>query len=129
MDQGPRILLWNYTVEEMLQIDRFFQEIGAPSACVIEKDQGHLLVHEILFTDKRAEEGFSCDEKIMLFYNTPAEIIHTVMSRSKNMELPRPIYAMVTEQSIQWKFSYLADHLIKERDFMNSRKKKQQDIH
>ncbi|HHO76955.1 MAG TPA: DUF3783 domain-containing protein [Deltaproteobacteria bacterium] len=125
MDLGPCVLLWNYSVEEILKIDQFFQEIGAPQACVIEIDQGHLLVHEILFTDKRSREEFACDEKIMLFYNTPADMVHTIMSKTKNTDLPRPIYAMITEQSIEWKFSYLAGHLIKERDFFMKKKKQQ----
>ena len=125
MDGSPCVLLWSYSVEEMLKIDQFFQEIDAPRACIIEKDQGHLPVHEILFTDKKDREEFTCDEKIMLFYNTPAEKIHTIMSEAKSRDLPRPIYAMITEQSIEWKFSYLADHLIKERNFISSKKKRQ----
>lgn len=124
MDVSPRVLLWNYSMEEMLRMDQFFQEICAPPAHVIEKDQGHLLVHEILFDDKKADDDFTCDEKVMLFFNVPAETIHAVMSESKTRDLPRPIYAVVTEQSIEWKFSDLAEHLIKERDYMQNAKKK-----
>ncbi len=125
MDLSPRVLLWNYSMEEMLRIDHFFQEISAPPACVIEKDQGYLPVHEILFMQNKAEEEFICDEKIMLFFNVPAETIQAVMHEAKSRDLPRPIYAVVTKQSIEWKFSDLADHLVKERDHMNSRKKKE----
>ena len=125
VDVTPRVLLWNYSMEEMLRIDHFFQEISAPPACVIEKNQGHLLVQELLFTQKKAEEEFVCDEKIMLFFNVPAETIHEIMRESKSRDLPRPIYAVVTEQSIEWKFSELAEHLVKERDHMNRRMKKQ----
>lgn len=125
IDLSPRVLLWNYSMEEMLRLDHFFQEIGAPPAYVIEKDQGHLPVHEILFTLNRAQEEFVCDEKIMLFFNVPAETIHAVMRESKSRDLPRPIYAVVTKQSVEWKFSDLVDHLVKERDHMDSRKKKE----
>lgn len=124
MDLSPRILLWNYSVEEMLRMDQFFQEIGAPSASVIEKEQGHLMVHEILFTQKVSDQDFVCDEKIMLFFKVPAETIHAIMRESKQRNLPRPIYAVVTKQSIEWKFSDLVDHLVKERDFMSNRMKK-----
>jgi hypothetical protein len=123
MDVSPRVLLWNYTVDEMLKIDAFFQEIDAPSAYVIEKDQGHLPVHEILFTEKKSEKDFACDEKVMLFFNVPVNTIHTVMGESKNRDLPRPIYAVVTKESIEWEFSYLVEHLVKERDFIQNRKK------
>jgi hypothetical protein len=125
MDLSPKVLLWNYSMEEMLRIDHFFQEISAPPACVIEKNQGHLLVHEILFTQNTAQHDFVCDEKVMLFFNVPAETIHAVMRESKSRNLPGPIYAVVTKQSIEWKFSDLVEHLVKERDHMNSRKKKE----
>ena len=124
VDVSPKVLLWNYSMEEMLRIDQFFQEIAAPPACVIEHDQGNLLVHEIIFTEKKADDDFTCDEKVMLFFNVPAETIHAVMRESKTRDLPRPIYAVVTEQSIEWKFSDLVDHLIRERDYMLNRKEK-----
>ncbi len=126
MDSHPRILLWNYSVEELLRIDLFFGEIDAAPIQVIEKDQGHLRVHEILFTDKKADKEYVCDEKVMLFYNVPAETIHRVMQESKQRDLPRPIYAVVTNQSIEWQFSHLVDHLVKERNFFENRKKKEQ---
>ena len=125
MDVSPRVLLWNYSMEELLGIDHFFQEIDGPPVSVIEKEQGYLPVHEILFTQKRAAEEFICDEKIMLFFNVSAETIQTVMHESKTRDLPRPIYAVVTEQSINWTFSDLAEHLVKERDHMNGRMRKQ----
>ena len=124
VDVSPRVLLWDYSMEEMLRMDQFFQEIGAPAAHVIEKDQGHLLVHEILFENKKADDDFTCDEKVMLFFNVPAEKIQAIMRESKTRDLPRPMYAVVTEQSIEWKFSDLVEHLIKERNHMQNRKDK-----
>jgi hypothetical protein len=121
MDSNPRILLWNYTYEEMLEMDRFFQACNAPLVQAIESDQGNLLVHEILFTEKRTDQRFACNEKIMLFFNVDAPMIHTIMGESKKWDIPRPIYAIVTPQSIEWTFSDLADHLIKERDFIKKR--------
>ncbi|HNY64538.1 MAG TPA: DUF3783 domain-containing protein [Deltaproteobacteria bacterium] len=121
MDASPQILLWNYSCEEMLELDRLFQETGAPEAKAIEKDQGDLPVHEILFSGGRADTEFSCDERIVLFFNVPAPMIHTLMREYKNLDIPRPIFAVVTPQSIEWKFSELADHLIKERDFIQKR--------
>jgi hypothetical protein len=122
MDASPKILLWNYSYEEMLQMDHLFQEVGAPEAKAIEKEQGELPVHEILFTDAKADEEFSCDEKIVLFFNVPAPMIHTLMRETKNLDMPRPIFAVVTPQSIEWKFSELVEHLVKERDFIQKRK-------
>ena len=122
MDASPKILLWNYSCEEMLEMDNLFQEVGAPEVRVIEKDQGGLPVHEILFTEARSDEEFSSDEKIMLFFNVPAPMIHTMMRETRRLDIPRPIFAVVTPQSIEWKFSELVEHLVKERDYIRKRK-------
>ena len=121
MDSSPRILLWNYSYEEMLAVDLLLQTVSAPLLQAIERDQGNLPVHEILFTDKRSDKPFSCDEKVMLFFNVPAKTIHDVMDVMKEGSLPRPIYAAVTRESIEWTFSDLVDHLVKERDFIRKR--------
>jgi hypothetical protein len=125
MDSSPKILLWNYSVEEMIELDRLFERVGAPEVKPVEKDQGDLPVHELLFTDNRCGTEFSCDERVMIFYNVPAPMIHTIMQETKGLEIPRPIFAVVTPQSIEWKFSELVDHLVKERDFI--RKKAEED--
>jgi hypothetical protein len=121
VDPSPRILLWNYSYEEMLAVDLLLQTVSAPLLQAIERDQGNLPVHEILFTDKRSDKPFSCDEKVMLFFNVPARTIHDVMDVMKKGSLPRPIYAAVTRESIEWTFSDLVDHLVKERDFIRKR--------
>lgn len=121
MENGPRILLWNYSFEERLEMDHLFQAVGAPLAQAIETEQGYLPVREILFADNKSEQAYSCNEKIMLFYNVPAQTIHNLMKEAKQWNLPKPIYAIVTPQSIDWKFADLVDHLIKERDFIQQR--------
>ena len=121
MDAGPTILLWNYSFEDLLELDRLFQEVGAPEARAVEKDQGEVTVRDILFADARGEGEFSCDEKVMLFFNVPGPMIHTLMQETRKLDMPRPIFAMVTPQSIEWKFSELVGHLVKERDFIRKR--------
>ncbi len=121
MNTEPRILLWNYSFEERLLMDHFFQEIGAPLVQAIEKDQGNILVQDILFSDKKSDQEYSCNEKVMLFFNVPAQTIHTIMREAKKWDLPKPIYAVVTQQSIHWTFADLVSHLIKERDYIQKR--------
>ena len=115
MNGAPRLLVWNYTDEEKTNLDRLLKDVEAPPAIRIEKDQGHLLLKEIVHTDKRAEEAFECDEKIVLFYNIPPKGMSFLIDVSKKRPLPRPIYAAITEHSIEWPFSELAEHLIEER--------------
>jgi len=127
MDTSPRVLLWGFSREEQNRIQQFLMELNAPPAVMIERKQGHLKVHDILFTDLRAEDEFASDEKVMLFFNVQADSIKGIMQAFKNMDIPRPIFAMVTQQSIDWKFSYLVEHLVEERDFIQRRR--QEEMH
>ena len=116
MHGKPRLLLWNYTEEEKAKVDQFLEEVKAPPAVSIRKDQGYLPLKEIIHTDKRGDTEFECDEKLVLFYNIPSKGISFLIDQSKQRQLPRPIYAAVTEESINWPFNELMEDLISERE-------------
>lgn len=123
MDTTPRILYWGFTAEEKDRFDSFIHGIQTTRTLQIEPDQGNLPVHEVLFTDKRDQEPLVRDQKVLLFFNIPAEMIHRVMREAKGKDLPQPIYAMVTKENISWRFCDLVDHLVKEHEFVQRRLK------
>ena len=116
MHGKPRLLLWNYTEEEKTKVDQFLEEVKAPPAASIRKDQGYLPLREIIHTDKRGDKEFICDEKIVLFYNIPPRGISFLIDQLKQRKFPQPIYAAVTEESINWPFNELTEDLVSERD-------------
>ncbi|SHG26592.1 protein of unknown function [Desulfacinum infernum DSM 9756] len=118
MDGSPRLLVWNFTAEEKERLDRMLEMVKAPPAHTIAPERGHLVVRDILHTEKTADEPFRCDEKIVLFYNIPQKGIFFLIQKFKDAGLPKPIFAVVTEHSIEWPFSKLAEHLVEERDAM-----------
>ena len=116
MNGEPRMLLWNYSKEEKARVDQFLEDIKAPPAVAIEKNQGNLLLKEIIHGDKRSDKEFECDEKIVLFYNVPSKGMSFLIDKAKERKLPYPIYAAVTEHSINWPFHELAKELVNERE-------------
>ena len=116
MDGEPRLLLWNYSDEEKSRVDQFLEEVKAPPAVAIRKDQGKLLLKDIIHGEKRCEQDFECDEKIVLFYNVPSKGMSFLIDHAKKRKLPYPIYAAVTEHSINWSFHELARELVNERE-------------
>ncbi len=116
MDKEPRLLVWNYTEEEKKHLDSILAELGAPKAFPISNDQGYLLLKDILHSNKVGDRKLQSDEKVLLFYNIPPKGIYFLMDQFKKAELPRPIYATVTEHSINWTFSVLLEHLVEERN-------------
>ena len=116
MNGSPRLLLWNYTEEEKARVDRLLEDVNAPPAVAIRKDQGYLPISDIVHTNKRGEQDFECDEKLVLFYNIPNKGISYLIDLSKKRNLPQPIYAEVTEHSILWPLNELMEELIAERE-------------
>ena len=122
MDKEPRLLVWNYTSEEKQNLDALLDEIKAPSAVTIETNQGSLTLKEIIHTGGHSDREFTSNEKVVLFYNIPQKGVLFLMNMFKQNNLPRPIYAVVTEHSIEWPFSELHEHLVEERNRMAKRR-------
>ena len=122
MNQSPRLLVWNYTRSEKEKLDAVLTEIKAPPAFSIEKDQGRLVLGRIIHDNERGGEEFRCDEKVLLFYNIPQKGVYLLMQVFKSADLPKPIYAVVTEHSITWPFNELVEHLIEERNRLDPAK-------
>ena len=116
MNGEPRLLLWNYSDEEKARVDQFLEEVKAPPAVEIRKNQGKLLLKEIIHSATRSDQDFECDEKIVLFYNVPSKGMSFLIDKAKERKLPSPIYAAVTEHSIEWPFHELARELVNERE-------------
>ncbi|MCU0573100.1 MAG: DUF3783 domain-containing protein [Syntrophobacteraceae bacterium] len=116
-----RLLVWNYTEAEKSRLDDILRQIGAPPAVTIEPGQGRMKVGDIVAGRSPDGDPLVCDEKVILFYEVPHKGVLFLMKFFKQIDLPRPIYAVVTEQSIQWPFHELLEHLIEERDRMEGK--------
>jgi len=122
MDKEARLLVWNYTVDEKKNLDLLLEKTQAPPAVSINRNQGHLALREIIHTGAFSEEALNSDEKVLLFYNIPQKGVSFLINMFKQTNLPRPIYAVVTEHSIEWPFSKLLEHLIEEREEIERRR-------
>ena len=127
MDTSPKILLWGFSDDEKTRFDLFLQGLITLGSIAIEPDQGDLLVHDILFSDKRTQDSFPSDHKVVLFFNVPGEIIQKIMREAKKKDLSQPIYAMVTQENIDWRFRDLVDHLAKEHKYIQNRVKERKE--
>jgi hypothetical protein len=121
MDSQPQLLVWNYTTDEKSKLDAFLKEIGAPSAETIHPNQGYLTLREIIDGNGSSGEAFTSAEKVILFHGLPQQGVLFLINLFKQTDLPRPIYAVVTEHSINWPFHELLEHLVEERDRMEKR--------
>jgi hypothetical protein len=51
----------------------------------------------------------------VLFHNVSDVGVRSLMQVFKSLEIPKPIFAVVTKTSIEWTLSYLMEHLIEEK--------------
>ena len=110
-----RVYVYGFTVEEDERIDALFEELGIPEAVRIEKNQGSVTLEDIIENGKSGDGELECDERIILFHEISDKGVYTLMQAVKSIDVPKPIFAVVTEHSMHWTFEQLASHLLREK--------------
>ena len=115
MRYKARILTFGYTDSEQKRIDERLAELGVSSPTRLEKRHGSTVIGDILREGAIGSEEFDCRERLVLFYNLSDAGVRSLMQVFKSLEIPKPIFAIVTETSITWTLEQLMEHLIEEK--------------
>ena len=109
------ILVFGFADAEQALINRRLSEIGVPSPFRLEKRHGSVVIGDILREEAIGTEEFDCQERLVLFSNLSETGVRSLMQVFKSLEIPKPIFAVVTETSITWTLRQLMEHLIEEK--------------
>jgi hypothetical protein len=115
MGNKARVLTFGFTDSERERIDERLAEIGVPPPARLEKRHGSVVIGDILRQGAIGSEEFDCRERLVLFYNLSDAVVRSLMQVFKSLEVPKPIFAIVTETSITWTLRQLMEHLIEEK--------------
>jgi hypothetical protein len=115
MSNKARVLTFGFTDAEHQSIDRRLAEIGVPPPARLGRRHGSVVIGDILRQGAIGSEEFDCPERLVLFYNLSDSGVSSLMRVFKSLEIPRPIFAVVTETSITWTLRQLMEHLIEEK--------------
>jgi hypothetical protein len=115
MANKSRILVFGFTDAEQARIDKRLSEIGVPSPLRLEKRHGSVVIGDILSRGAIGTEEFDCQERLVLFSNLSEAGVRSMMQVFKALEIPKPIFAVVTETSVTWTLQQLMEHLIEEK--------------
>ena len=115
MADKARILVFGFTDAEQALINRRLAEIGVPPPFRLEKRHGSVVIGDILREGAIGTEEFECREQLVLFSNLSEAGVRSLMQVFKSLEIPKPIFAVVTETSITWTLKQLMEHLIEEK--------------
>ena len=112
---SARIYVYGFTQEEEKRINALFGELGIPEAVRIERNQGSVTLGDIIENGKSGDGDLEYDERIVLFHEISDKGVYTLMQAIKSVDVPKPIFAVVTEHSRHWTFEQLASHLLREK--------------
>lgn len=117
LDNNKMMLVYGFNEEERAFLDTMIKELQLPSYKLIEKNMANMKIRDIIdgplldTYDKQLS-----DEKVVMFNNfTDYELDMAIRTIRSNKNI-KPILAVVTPTSIDWKFHYLLEHLIEERE-------------
>ena len=117
MSDKARILTFGFSDSEHKRIDARLTEIGVPVPTRLCNEHGSVVIGDILQDGRTAMDTFASDERLVLFYKVSDAGVGSLMQVFKSLEIPNPIFAVVTETSITWTLAQLMEHLIEEKRF------------
>jgi hypothetical protein len=117
MSDKAKILTFGFTGPEQQCIEDRLGEIGVPPPTRLERRHGSIVIGDILREGAIGEEEFDCRERLVLFYSLSEAGVRSLMQVFKSLEIPKPIFAIVTETSITWTLQQLLEHLIEEKRY------------
>ncbi|QGU93952.1 DUF3783 domain-containing protein [Clostridium bovifaecis] len=119
------LLICGFNDEEESTLRKLLEENSLPQHKVIKDNMADITIGDILSDVDSSGEGYNLPkEKIVLFNKCQDDEVMRCMKVIKANFTEKPIFAMVTPTSIQWKFKDLLEHLMQERKWYENRTKK-----
>ena len=108
------MLIYGFDNEERTHVSEILQD----NCKVVEESMGKMKIRDILNGLKLEIYNSKLPkEKLILFNNFEDEELKNLIKSLKSNIQPAPIFAIVTDTSIDWTFEYLLEHLIEEREW------------
>jgi hypothetical protein len=118
------IITYGLDNKENEVIDKISNSKNFSSHKIIEKSMAGMKLKDIIDESTNIIKAVKIpDEKIILFNNLTESELSSSMKEIKSGFLTSPIFAVVTQTSVEWTFDYLINHLMQEREWF---KKQQQ---
>ena len=117
LDNNKCILIYNLKTEDLSFLNNEYKIIE------VSKEMANMKIRDILDGLKfETVNDYNEKESLILFNNFGDVEIGTLIKRIRE-HIKGGILAMITENSIDWKVSYLLEHLIEEREWYSSQQR------
>jgi hypothetical protein len=111
----PRIFTLGFSPDESAAIDAALAEIRVPAPTRLKPSQAGCLVGDIVDRDAGGTGSLETAERLVLFARLPGEAVGGLVDYFRTIDVPRPIFATVTETSATWTLAELLEHLAEEK--------------
>ncbi len=112
-----RMFTFGYTDDESAAIDAALARIRVPAPTRLRPSQGDCTVGDIVERDADGSGSLATGERLVLFARLPGEAVSGLVDLFRGIDVPRPIFATVTETSATWTLAMLLEHLVEEKRF------------
>lgn len=109
------MILVNFNNKEINSIKTVSSFAGIKDRIILTSKNGNTKIREILDGNVSDDNENSWSEKAIIFNNIPTNKVSGFLDGLKKMKIKRPLTAMVTEVSIDWKLETLIYNLKEER--------------
>ncbi len=109
------MILVNFNNKELTAIKTVSSFAGIKDRIVVNSKNGNTKIKEILDGNIADDNEEVWNEKAIIFNNIPTNRVSGFLDGLKKMKIRRPLTAMVTEVSIEWKLNTLIYNLKEER--------------
>jgi hypothetical protein len=118
-----RMFTFGYTEIESAAIDAALAGIRVPAPTRLKPTQGDCVVGDIVDRDADGAGSLPAGERLVLFARLPGEAVSGLVDFLRGIDVPRPIFATVTETSATWTLAALLEHLVEEKRFHEGARK------
>jgi len=110
-----RIFTFGFSADESAAIDAALAGIRVPPPTRLAPSQAGCRVGDIVERDADGTGTLVTGERLVLFARLPLEAVSGLLDFFRTIEVPRPIFATITETSATWTLAELVDHLAAEK--------------
>jgi hypothetical protein len=118
-----RLFTFGYTDAESAAIDAALAGIRVPAPTRLKPTQGDCVIGDIVDRDADGTGSLAAGERLVLFARLPGEAVSGLVDFFRDIDVPRPIFATVTETSATWTLADLLEHLVEEKRFHEGTRK------
>jgi hypothetical protein len=110
-----RIFTFGFTGDEAAAIDAALAELWVPAPTRLKPSQANCRVGDIVDRDADGTGSLASGERLVLFARLSGDAVGRLVDCFRSIDVPRPIFATVTETSATWTLAELLGHLAEEK--------------